>query len=364
MDMSGDAVLACPACGAALLPDDQYCEHCGSQVGVANDGTPQTATRAGQPAGAPGEQSTHVSAPPPVEHRDDGNCRTCGAPADAIDADRYCSHCGVRQRAPEDRQKIDLLLAAGVSDRGRTHRRNEDALYLETVGETGVVAVVCDGVSSSASSDIAARNAADAAGQVLADALRAATGALTDATTAHAICTAQQAVLAVPWTPHRNLDMPSCTFLSAACRNGELVIGWLGDSRAYWIAGQSSRQLTVDDSWAQEQIDAGSLNEQEAGADPRAHEITRWLGPDAVDDPPHLLTTRPSEPGRLVLCSDGLWNYASGVADIAALIDTLPANATPLTVAQSLTDTALAAGGHDNITVVVVNVQPQKGDRK
>ena len=331
--MSSEAVLACRACQAPLLADDHYCEQCGTRVAVE----------------------------PADELRVEECCRGCGAPADAVGADGYCSRCGVRQRTPQDRQEIDLVVAAGVSDRGRVHRRNEDALHLATFGENGVVMVVCDGISSAVSPDLAARLAADAAGSALADALHDDSAALTDAT-AHAIHAAQQAVLGVPWASHAGRDAPSCTLVSAVCRDAELVIGWVGDSRAYWIAAQSSRLLTVDDSWAQEQVTAGLMSAVQAGSDPRAHSITRWLGADAPEDPPQIVTLRPAEPGRLVLCSDGLWNYAPNATDIAALLDALPSGATAHAVAHSLTDYALAEGGRDNITVAIVDIQPSRRD--
>jgi len=64
--------------------------------------------------------------------------------------------------------------------------------------------------------------------------------------------------------------------------------------------------------------------------------------------------------GRLVLCTDGLWNYTPGAAELAKLLDDLPTAASAAAVARSLTDTALARGGHDNITVAVVDVRPQR----
>jgi serine/threonine protein phosphatase PrpC len=182
-------------------------------------------------------------------------------------------------------------------------------------------------------------------------------GALTDAT-ASAVRAAQDAVLGVPWAPRPDRDAPSCTLVSAVCRDSELAIGWVGDSRAYWIAGESSCRLTVDDSWAQEQIEGGLMSAEQAAGDPRAHSITRWLGADAPDEAPHLVTLSPTEPGRLVLCSDGLWNYMPGAGEIHALLDALPPESAVLSAAHSLADTALAAGGRDNITVAVVNVKP------
>jgi serine/threonine protein phosphatase PrpC len=332
---SSETALACRTCQATLLLGDRYCERCGTRTGAAPD----------------------------VQARAERGCTACGAPASAINADRFCSRCGVRQRSPQDRREIDLVLAAGVSDRGRVRARNEDTLHLQTVGESGVAAVVCDGISSSLSADLAARRAADAAGAVLAEALRGEEAEFAEATR-NAVGAAQRAVLEVPWTSRSDLDVPSCTLVSAVCRDGELVIGWVGDSRAYWIAGDDSRQLTVDHSWVQEQVAAGLLSAQEAGADPRAHSITRWLGRDAPSEIPQLVTIRPTEPGRLVLCSDGLWNYTPDAAGIAALLDALPPGTAAIAAAHSLADTALAAGGHDNITVAILNVVPPRRDHQ
>ncbi|MGI8592792.1 MAG: PP2C family protein-serine/threonine phosphatase [Solirubrobacteraceae bacterium] len=187
-----------------------------------------------------------------------------------------------------------------------------------------VVAVVCDGISSSASADLAARRAAAATGAVLADALRDGSPAGRRDTQRDPRGAGRRCAAAAD--APRRLAAPSCTLVSALVREDELVIGWLGDSRAYWIAPSVARQLTVDDSWASEQV----------------------------------VTVAPTASGRLVLCTDGLWNYAPGAADLAELLDDLPAAASAAAVARSLTDIALARGGHDNITVAVVDVRPQR----
>jgi serine/threonine protein phosphatase PrpC len=330
--MSGETALACPTCGAGLLAEDRYCEHCGTRVGA----TPEQ----------------------PQER-----CSSCGGPAETIGADRYCSRCGVRLRSPQDRHELDLAVAAGVSDRGRARRRNEDALQLRTVNAGAIAAVVCDGISSAASSDLAARGAADAAVAVLAEALSEGDYSLSEAMR-RAVGAAQQAASGVPWSTRSDLDVPSCTLVSAICRGEELVIGWVGDSRAYWIAADDCRLLTADHSWAQEQVAAGTLTGQEAAADPRAHTITRWLGRDAPEEEPELVAIRASEPGRLVLCTDGLWNYTPEASEIAALLQALPAGTAPIAAAHSLADTALAAGGHDNVTVAILNVAPEGGNER
>jgi serine/threonine protein phosphatase PrpC len=327
VDVSGGVATGCAACGASLQPDDRFCERCGARI-VADE-----------------------------EAR--GACRACGAPAGATDENGYCTVCGVRERAPAERSELDLLVAAAASDQGRVHRRNEDAFHLELVGERGVAAVVCDGISSSTSGDVAARSAAEAAGAVLARAIA------DDATESGqameaAIRAAHDAVEQVRWTARTDRGLPSCTLVSALVRDGELVLGSVGDSRAYWVEPDDSSQLTVDDSWAEEQVAEGMLTREQAARDPRYHSITHWVGADAPDRPPRIVEFAPERPGRLVLCSDGLWNYAPGAAELAALIDALPAGAAPAAVARALIDTALAKGGRDNITVVVIDVDPAR----
>jgi serine/threonine protein phosphatase PrpC len=171
---------------------------------------------------------------------------------------------------------------------------------------------------------------------------------------------AQAAVLAVPPDHQPDLSAPSCTFVSAVVDEGRITVGWVGDSRAYWLGADGARQLTEDDSWATEQVTSGRMTEEEALEDPNAHAITRWLGADAPGDGPRICSIEPEAPGRLLLCSDGLWNYAPDADDLAKLIGTAPEGASSLAIVQALTKFALTAGGHDNITVVVASVQPAK----
>jgi serine/threonine protein phosphatase PrpC len=284
------------------------------------------------------------------------------APPGAGAADAGDGVRGPRPARPADRRvELDLSRAAAVSDQGRVHRRNEDAFHVE-LGPAGAgVAVVCDGISSAAAGHLAAQAAARAAGAVLAGAAGDRSRDAREATTA-AVRAAREAVERVPWSPDEDPAMPSCTLVSAVWRDGELVVGWVGDSRAYWVGPGECRQLTVDDSWAVEQVDGGVFTAAEAAADPRFHAITHWVGADAPDRPPRILAVRPDGPGRLVLCTDGLWNYAPTPAALAGLLDALPAGAGPAAVARSLTETALARGGRDNITVAVVDIDPRPNE--
>ena len=285
------------------------------------------------------------------------SCAVCAA--ELHEGDRFCEQCGARlggdEGAKDERIEHDLTVAAAVSDRGRAHWRNEDAFGLE-VSEAGrVAAVVCDGISSASSGNVAAGRAAEAAASILAGALD---GAGTDSGDAvgDAIRAANGAVSKVAWTRRTARSVPSCTLVCAVCRDREITVGSVGDSRAYWIASGGARQLTVDDSWAEQQAQGGLLTFSEALRDPRAHSITNWIGSDAPDRPPRVERFSANGPGRLLLCSDGLWNYVPAAAALGRLIEALPAGAAPAAVARELTDTALLRGGRDNITVVVVDI--------
>jgi PPM family protein phosphatase len=290
-------------------------------------------------------------------------CRNCGSLLHA--GDRFCERCGTQLTEEEppgarragDRVELDLGVAAAVSDRGLVHSRNEDSFFLEVLASGIVAAVVCDGVSSASAGNVAARSAAETAGAILQEAGTDWDGD-SSALTVKAIEAASDAVAEVPWTTRTRRVDPSCTLVSALCRAGEIVIGWAGDSRAYWIDAGDTRQLTVDDSFAEEGIAAGALTAEQAARSPFLHAITNWVGTTAPARPPRMVTVRPDGPGRLVLCTDGMWNYAATTDALRELVDTVPDESSPVAVARALTDAALMQGGSDNITVAVVNIRP------
>ena len=117
-------------------------------------------------------------------------------------------------------------------------------------------------------------------------------------------------------------------------------------------------QLTSDHSWLAEVVASGEMNAIEAEKSPQAHAITRWLGADAaLPIDLSVLTFRFPRSGTLLLCSDGLWNYAQISEEIAALVAGAEAvNCSALSVSRSLVEFALSKGGHDNITAIVFRV--------
>jgi serine/threonine protein phosphatase PrpC len=258
-----------------------------------------------------------------------------------------------------DHDERDLGNAAGVTDRGLRHHRNEDAMnldYVITPDGPVVIAVVCDGVSSSPRPDEASRVAADAALPVLMAAVREGRD-LIEASQA-AVTASRESVAQLHEPSH---DTSATTFVSAVAAPGLVTLCWLGDSRAYWLTQpeSESRQLTRDDSVAGGMVEAGLATEAAAMASPHAHVLTRWLGGDAADldgDPkraPHVEQYAPPGGGSLLLCSDGLWNYLPEAGDLAELALPKALN-DPLSAAIDLVQYAVEAGGADNITAILI----------
>ena len=110
----------------------------------------------------------------------------------------------------------------------------------------------------------------------------------------------------------------------------------------------------------------GAMSPEEIDADERAHSITRWLGKDALDVSPEVVEISIDEPGLLVVCSDGLWNYAAPLDDFHQLIgDTYAPGIEMVDLAEKLVTFANEAGGHDNITVALARfplTEPDSSD--
>ncbi|GAA3489415.1 protein phosphatase 2C domain-containing protein [Streptomyces cremeus] len=291
-------------------------------------------------------------------------CVACRA--GRIDTDGYCENCGHAQPRERDHQEYELGTVAAVSDRGLRHHRNEDAFAVSEAaladGSTATIAVVCDGVSSATRPDEASAAAAAAADASLRAALPRGTHpqqALHEAilAAAEAVNTlAAQQAQPMEHDPHRHQNAPACTLVSAIVAGGLLVVGWIGDSRVYWVPDDRSAppsRLTEDDSWAAQMVAAGLMGEAEAYADDRAHAITGWLGADAYEIDPHTASFKPDRPGVVVVCTDGLWNYAESAHEMARAVPP-DAGTRPLHSAQVLVGHALDGGGHDNVTVAVV----------
>ena len=142
------------------------------------------------------------------------------------------------------------------------------------------------------------------------------------------------------------------TTMTAAMLEGErLVIAQVGDSRAYLLHQGKLQQLTRDHSLMADMIEAGLLTPEEARTHPQRSVITRALGSDAHLHP-DIYEINVETGDRLLICSDGL----SGMIFDDQIENTLRRVQDPQRCASQLVNEAIAAGGHDNVTVIVADV--------
>jgi serine/threonine protein phosphatase PrpC len=308
--------MQCENCHAEVPDDDVFCEACGQRLSNAN-----------------------------CPHK--------------ADEDGFCELCGLRVvLSPEDHEEVTLSPdCAGVTDRGVRRSRNEDRLAIRTLADAHIL-VVCDGVSTSHESQLASAAATAAASDFLVESIESNSDSDPEELLQSAIATAARTVAALgPGDPEGNAS--STTIVVALARNGLATVGWAGDSRAYWIAGGAARQLTTDHSWVNQVVAKGEMSLEEAEHSPTAHAITRWLGADAPADEACSVVRLPLvEPGVLLLCTDGLWNYSPHVDQIGPLVVQLQ-NGTGdmLKLTRGLVEFAKRKGGSDNVTAAALRVR-------
>ncbi|HNV09906.1 MAG TPA: PP2C family protein-serine/threonine phosphatase [Propionibacteriaceae bacterium] len=248
---------------------------------------------------------------------------------------------------------------AAATDRGMRKPTNQDAVRIGARDRTrprpSAVLVVSDGVSTSLGSDVAARRAADTACDHLVAFLTehplAETGEIEQALL-EAFASARQRAQTV----EDGRPAGSCTLIAAVVAGGSIVVANIGDCRSYWIGDDGSGVvLSTDDSVAQARILMG-VPRDEAERGFQAHAITNWLGPSSPHDPPTLRTFLAPGAGWLVVCSDGLWNYASAPDALASALHESDETGAPVDLASGLVHWANAQGGHDNISVAVARI--------
>ena len=151
----------------------------------------------------------------------------------------------------------------------------------------------------------------------------------------------------------RSVGEGGTTLTVALALNDQVVIGHVGDSRAYFIAQNTVEQLTRDHSLVRRLQELGQLSPAEAAVHPQRNVLYRAVGQGdglEVDVHSHRLS-----PGmKILLCSDGLWGLVSD-AQIAEIVN----NSSTLQAAcDRLVEAANEAGGPDNITAVLVEYVP------
>jgi serine/threonine protein phosphatase PrpC len=268
--------------------------------------------------------------------------------------------------------------AAAVTDRGRKRSSNEDAFGYSV--EHGVY-IVCDGMGGAAAGEIASSLAVD---EVLKLVTERVAERITDRATVHATgisaeddapshhslpSIAEEAVIAANHAIHsraqRNtrLNGMGTTLVALLASMPEedrrIWILNVGDSRCYRLRDRHIQLCTQDHSLVEEQVRLGRMSRSEAARSPLRNVITRALGTQ-VSVTPDLIEAE-VEPGDLfLLCSDGLTRELSD-EKIESILSTSIGGMNPESVpldelCNRLIQAANKAGGHDNITCLIVRV--------
>jgi protein phosphatase len=238
---------------------------------------------------------------------------------------------------------IGIRLAA-ASDKGRVRSSNQDVCVDD---EALRVALVADGLGGHSRGDIASSVAAEAAFS----SLKTADPSDPRAALLDAILHANAAVRAAAAADAAAADMGTTIVLAWWPRDdGTLWHAHVGDSRAYLLRGAILRRLTVDHTIGARAAAAGTAGPTERSAR-AARALTQALGPSETLAP-DVGTEATVAGDRILLCSDGLTDMLADDAIAASL----RAAATPAAATADLIRAALAAGGADNITLVVAEV--------
>lgn len=241
---------------------------------------------------------------------------------------------------------MDNFLIAKATDVGATRQVNEDSMTVFD-SPNGQVLAVCDGMGGQAAGDVASQLAVNIIENILTDN----TFETPEEAIRRSVLAANQGVL------NRTAQNPELEGMGSTCamliiKNGRVHCGWVGDSRIYYIANHTIRQISHDQSYVQQLLDSGQITKEEAVNHPQKNEITNCIGLQGMTAPDTVAVPIVPEPGSVfLLCSDGL----SGMVD-ERQIERVISN-TKMSLQQKadrLVAMANEAGGLDNITVEMV----------
>lgn len=232
----------------------------------------------------------------------------------------------------------DRLAWGARTDIGLVREHNEDSFLV-----LPPLFAVCDGMGGHAAGEVASSIAVET---IAKEAPLHADDVLLGA----AVESANAAVIEGASTGKGRPGM-GCTASCALIDENRMAIAHVGDSRIYLLHHGNLVRLTHDHSYVEELVDAGEITADEARVHPSRSIITRALGsdPDMYADHFSLDVTVGD---RVIVCSDGL----SSMVDDGEIESIAVSSASPQSAADNLTAAALAAGGHDNVSVVVVDV--------
>ena len=243
-----------------------------------------------------------------------------------------------------------------ATDTGRARSNNEDSV---AVDDATALVVLADGMGGYNAGEVASSMATSFIKSELGRWLSEASESATDADVRRAmdICVdnANRAIFNAANSNPQYAGMGT-TLVVGVFREARLLMGHVGDSRAYRMRAGRLTQITHDHSLLQEQIDSGLITPEQAAFSANKNLVTRAVGvEDTVLLETHLHEVLPGD--TYLLCSDGLSDMLDdeSIAQLLAGAESLPE------VADALIVAANEAGGKDNISVVLVRVRGYAG---
>jgi protein phosphatase len=245
-----------------------------------------------------------------------------------------------------------MLSIAALSDIGLVRPKNEDAYWFDS---DRAIFILADGLGGHKAGEIAASLAV----KIVADRLSLAVDS--GFTDFELIDSLQDAFAIASEEIHsqskesEKLSGMACSLIAGIVKQDECYLAHAGDSRAYLYFDKTLSQMTVDDTPVAALIKRGYLLPEKA----RSHNLKNFLV-KSVGNKPNIdanisrFPVKPKE--KLLICSDGLWGHL----DNQTICDVLKNETTAGEVCQTLVQEARQKGGQDNITVIIVEIEPSR----
>jgi len=239
-------------------------------------------------------------------------------------------------------------LTCGATDVGKERTNNEDYFLISPKKNLYIVA---DGMGGHNAGEVASLNAVEAVNEYLAPELLyrvEVDGEQLAAEMKAALQQANRKLLEMAGTNAEYRGM-GCTIVVALIVGNDLHLCHVGDARAYASGEEAISLLTTDHSKVMDLVKAGQMKLEEARTSPLKNELNQAIGSPLPIEPEYTHYAL-HDRDKILLCSDGLWDMLSDEEIYKILLQKKPAKA----LCEELIAAANQAGGHDNITVVVI----------
>ena len=240
---------------------------------------------------------------------------------------------------------------AGKTDVGRVRQENQDDYRAGELPGGAVWALVCDGMGGAKGGREASQGACNVIENFFQEQYAQCGAGQEETFLKKALLYANRFVFQKAAHEEALAGMGT-TAVCALVRSGNVYLCHAGDSRAYLIRDGKLTQLTHDHSYVQELVDCGTITEEEAEHHPQKNIITKALGVDYRLEP-EFTAAKLKREDRLLLCTDGLTNMVP-VEEMEKLL----AQGTFYDLPDRLIEAANAHGGSDNITALLLAVEP------